>query len=137
MPPSTKITTNKTILTMLFLFAINIAIFSYHSFVYFSFSPPHQIIMGDDYKVIRIVTNYFESYLALAIAIISILVLLVYSKYKVIPYLIWIILVGSYSILLMIDIIIINRGFILIYSLPIMLYPIYQVIRPIIIRSTS
>ena len=128
---------NKKILTILILFLINIVIFSYHSFIYFSFSPPEGVIsMGDNYGATRIVANYFESYLALFLAILSTLVLLIHLRYKAIHHLIWIILISLYIVFLMMDIVII-KGFMLTYSLPVILYIVYQVIQSIITRPTN
>ena len=128
---------NKKILTILVLFLINIVIFSYHSFIYFSFSPHEgEIIIGNDYGATRIVANYFESYLALFLAILSALALFIHLRYKAIPHLTWIILVSLYIVFLMMDIIII-KGFMLTYSLPVMLYLLYQVIRSIITRPAN
>ena len=123
---------NKTVFTFSTLFLMNIVIFSYHSFLYFSFMPPQdQFIMGEDYGVRQIVANYFNAYLALTLALVAALFLLFYFKYKRIAYWLWLSLVGLYTILLTLELMISNGQFVLIYSLPVMLYPLYQVIHPI------
>lgn len=127
---------NKTTISLYLLIVINITFFAYHSFIYFSFSPPQgQIIMGDDYGVSDIVNNYLESYLAFAIAILATLALAIYfKKNKVMPYIIWVLLTAAYIIALMFGILIDSEDFMLFFSLPIMSYPLYQVVRPILIH---
>ena len=111
---------------------MNIVIFSYHSFLYFYFMPAQdQFIMGEDYGVRQIVANYFNAYLALTLALVAALLSLFYFKYKRIAYWLWLSLVGLYAILLTLELMISNGQFVLIYSLPIMLFPLYQVIHPI------
>ena len=123
---------NKTVFTFSTLFLMNIVIFSYHSFLYFSFMPPQdQFIMGEDYGVRQIVANYFNAYLALTLALVAALLSLFYFKYKRIAYWLWLSLMGLYAILLTLELMISNGQFVLIYSLPVMLYPLYQVIHPI------
>ena len=127
---------NKILLTLATLFLMNIAIFSYHSFLYFSFMPPQdQFIMGEDYGVRQIVANYFNAYLALTLAFVAALLSLFYFRYKRITYWFWFSLVGLYAILLTLELLISNGQFILIYSLPVMLYPSYQVICPVFNRN--
>lgn len=130
---------NKTIISLYLLIIVNIAFFSYHSFIYFNFSPPQgQIIMGDDYGVSDIVNNYLESYLAFAIAILATLALVIYfKKNKVMPYIIWFLLTAAYIIALILGILIDSKDFMLFFSLPIMSYPLYQVVRPILIHFCS
>ena len=111
---------------------MNIVIFSYHSFLYFSFMPPQdQFIMGEDYGIRQIVANYFNAYLALTLALVAAFLSLFYFKYKRIAYWLWLLLVGLYAVLLTLELMISNGQFVLIYSLPLMLYPLYQVIHPI------
>ena len=129
-------TFNKTTIALYLLITINMTFFAYHGFVYFNFSPPQgQIIMGDDHGVNDIVINYFESYLALLISILAMLALAIYfKKNKTMPYIIWVILVAAYIIALMLDILIDSEDFMLLFSLPIMSYPLYQVVRPLLIH---
>jgi hypothetical protein len=124
---------NKILFTLATLFLMNIVIFSYHSFLYFSFMPPQdQFIMGEDYGVRQIVANYFNAYLALTLALVAAFLSLFYFNYKRIAYWLWLSLVGLYAVLLTLELLISNGPFVLVYSLPIMLCPLYQVICPIV-----